>query len=216
MLTKTKDLFASSAFVNKNITVNDGAGPNRQARRRQRHIYSHMTAGQRAVVGVELIKERGWTANGAASVVCVNPAYIGLARRLGEDELEQLITGELTLAQINKEYRQRLAERRAQRRQAEHEAQVYAARKAEAQAIEALLDEVPIGHLLDRVVGRFAWPSLLEELDAQLRQRGSSLAELVVKVQGAEQVMGALDRLTAPELDDLVDDDEQEEEDEAT
>jgi hypothetical protein len=75
--------------------------------------------------------------------------------------LASLLTG-IPVATI----RQRIKARAVQ-------ADAYATRrKAEAEAIDTLLDDVSLDHLLERVVDRFDVPSLLERLDATFQRRG--------------------------------------------
>jgi hypothetical protein len=68
-------------------------------------------------------------------------------------------------------------------------------RKAEAEAIDTLLDDVPLGHLLERVIDRFDVFSMLEELNAQLRRRG--FAEFVIMAPDTEPVTIEPDYLAA-------------------
>lgn len=87
--------------------------------RRPYGSYRH-TIESRAVRAVDLV-ESGVSIKEVAAALCVCPFYVRLACNLSIADLLRLDSGELTLAEVARDYRQRLAERRAQREQAERD-----------------------------------------------------------------------------------------------
>jgi hypothetical protein len=71
-----------------------------------------LTIEARAALAVGLI-ENGWSQKDAAAALCVNDTYLRLARRLGDADRQRLARSELKLAQVHRDYYQRLADRRA-------------------------------------------------------------------------------------------------------
>jgi hypothetical protein len=86
----------------------------RQPRRRKRWGSYMGTLSQRAIAAAELVRE-GWSQKEAAATCCVNAGYVSLVRRLTPEDRVQLAHNKVTLAELYRAYRHRLAERRAQR-----------------------------------------------------------------------------------------------------
>jgi hypothetical protein len=145
-----------------------------------------------------MAEENGWSTKHAASLHCVNPTYVALVRHLGAEDRLKLVRGELKLARLYKDYQQRLAERRAQRRQAEFEAEVHTARQVELEAISACLDQVSLTRFLEQALARYGRADVLEELDVLFRRHGQDIVVVVIDVFGSERVMCTLDRATTP------------------
>jgi hypothetical protein len=182
----------------------------RQARRRRRAFYTNLSIERRAVVAVGMVRENGWTAQQAAGLCCVNPTYISLARQLSDADRVKLTCGELRLAQLWRDYRRRLAERRAQRLAAEREtrvqaerealeAQVRAQHEAQARELDSLFDCVGVDRVIDRFVGHYGLGGAFQALDVNLQQHGRDIVEVVIGSVGPERAMRALDQLTAPQ-----------------
>jgi hypothetical protein len=139
----------------------------RQGRRRRRRGGYRLSIERRAAVAAFVVKECGWSAKQAAGLLCVNQAYVGLARQLSDDDWLRLARGELKLAAVYKDHRQCLAERRAERMAAACEAEVQAEREAEVRALDdVLLGPVGIDRVVDRIVSHFGPQPLLAALDA--------------------------------------------------
>jgi hypothetical protein len=168
----------------------------RSRRRRPRASYQ-ATIERRTVIAADAVKD-GWTQKRAASVFCVNPVYVSLAGQASEDDRCRLLSGELKLAALLKDYRLRLAERRAKEADAQAWASVRADREAQAEAIHTLLDRVGVDRLLDAITDRFGFTLLFDVLDVNLKRRGRDLVEGVVAACGAERALRALDHATAP------------------
>jgi hypothetical protein len=91
--------------------------------RRRRNSY-RLPIERRAAAAARMVEFWGWVPKEAAGAFCVNPVYLNVARQLSDDDRLKLDRGELKLSHLYKDYRQRLAERRAQRLAAEREAKV--------------------------------------------------------------------------------------------
>jgi hypothetical protein len=89
----------------------NGRNPVRQPRR----CRYQLPIERRAIVAAGMVREHNWTQRQAAGLCCVNAGYVGLVQRLNEADQYKLIRGELTLARLWKDYRRRLAERKAKR-----------------------------------------------------------------------------------------------------
>jgi hypothetical protein len=102
------------------VHLNNGGEPVSQSVSPSRAAYGSYKAPieARAAVAVDLIELVGCSVQEVAAALCVNPTYVRPACNLSVGDLSQLANGELTLAQVARDYRQRLAERRAQREQA--------------------------------------------------------------------------------------------------
>jgi hypothetical protein len=166
-------------------------------RRRRRGNYCSSLE-RRAAVAAGMIEHDGWTARQAAGLVCVNPSYVSIVRHLGADDRLRVARGELKLSALYKDYRQRLAKRRAQRLADERAAKVQAERAAQVAAVDGVLESVGLDCVVGRIVERHGPRQLLEELDVALQRRGQDLAGLVVNVCPADRLMAALDMITAP------------------
>ena len=100
--------------------LNNGRGPVPQSR--QVHRSYKLPIEARAALAVDLIENGGWPLKDAAASLCVNRKYPMLARRLADADRRRLARSELKLAQVCRDYCQRLAELATQREQAEREA----------------------------------------------------------------------------------------------
>jgi hypothetical protein len=167
-------------------------------RQPRRPFYTNLSIEQRAAVAARWVDE-GWPATKAAGLACVNPTYVGLARRLNEDERSKLVSGELKLARLHKEHCQHLAERRAKRLAAEREAQMKAEREEQARVIHACLDRVGLDRLMEQIVCRFGFEAPLEELDILSRRTSRDFVEIIIATLGSERAMRTLDAMTAPQ-----------------
>jgi tRNA U54 and U55 pseudouridine synthase Pus10 len=151
-----------------------------------------------------MIVANGWTAKQAAGLLCVNPTYVGLARRLNADDRLRLARGQLRLAALYQDHPQRLAEHRAQRLAAEREAQVKAEREEQFREIDHALD-CCVGNydgtvsFVDGFIERHGPRMLFEALDVNLQRRGLDIIEVAINTIGAERAMRALDAVTAPQ-----------------
>jgi hypothetical protein len=176
-----------------------------RARSRRRRPYGSYKASieRRAVLAAGMVLEKGWTAKHAASVMCVSPTYVGLVRHLDEDGRHRLLVGDLTLAQLHRERRQHLAERRCKERDDEIEragleALMREGREEAAQRVDDVLDAVALDRVIEGIVDRFGAKPLLSDLDLVLSRQGRDIVALVTDLFGAERVWRALDRITAP------------------
>jgi hypothetical protein len=169
-------------------TQTNGRNPVRQA-----YGSYQLPIERRAVIAAGMVRENGWTRRQAAGHFCVNPAYVGLVARLGEDERLKLVRGELTLSALYHGDRQRLApERRAKRLAAKREEQT--------RRINRVLDRVGLDRVMQQIVCRFGFRSPLEELDTIARRTGRDIIEIVIDDDvGAGWAARVLDRLTAPQ-----------------
>jgi hypothetical protein len=196
---------------------NNGRNSAPQARRRRRAFYTNLSIERRAVVAAGMVRESGWTAQQAAGLCCVNPTYVSLVRQLSDADRVKLTCGELRLAQLWRDYRRRLAERRAQRLAAEREARVQAEREARVQAerearearvqaqheaqtreLDSLFDCVGVDRVIDCFVGHYGLGGAFQALDVNLQQHGRDIVEVVMCSLGPERAMRALDKLTQP------------------
>jgi hypothetical protein len=185
-------------------TQTNGRNPVRQAYGSYQHPIE-----RRAVVAAGMIKQNGWTQKQASGLLCVNPGYVGLVRRLNDEDLLKLSRRELKLSHLWKNYRRDLAERRAKRLAAERGAQVQAeceAREAlvraqhEAQTreLDSLFDCVGVDRVIDRFVGHYGLGGAFQALDVNLQRHGRDIVEVVLCSVGPERAMRALDKLTQP------------------
>ena len=175
-----------------------GPEPRRRRRRRRGDGYRAPISRVWTAIGADMCIKYGWSVRRAAAVFCSNPSYIGRAKSLSATDRARLARGELRIAELWKDYRRRLDERRAQRLAAEREAKVRAEREAQTRAIDGLLASVGIDRIVDRIINAFGPEPLLEELDVCLRRSGRDLGQLVVTVSGPDRVLHALDSITAP------------------
>jgi hypothetical protein len=153
---------------------------------------------RRAVVAAGMAEQNGWPTKQAAGLFAVNATYVDLVRHLDAGERGKVARGELKLAQLYKNYQQRLAERRAQRLAVEQEAQEQAARQAELETVHACLDQVGLTCLVDQIVARFSEAALVDCFDLVLERRGRDLVQVVINFVGADRVMRSLDQLATP------------------
>jgi hypothetical protein len=175
-------------------TQNNGRSPARQAYGSyQRPIE------QRAVVAAGMVREHNWTQRQAAGLCCVNAGYVGLVRRLNDEDRLKLSRSEVKLAHLWKDYRRDLAERRAKRLAAEREAEVRAEREEQARVIHTCLDRVGLDRLMEQIVLRFGFEAPLEELDILSRRTSRDFVEIIIATLGPERAMRTLDAMTAPQ-----------------
>jgi hypothetical protein len=144
--------------------LNTPATPRRQSHRRPYGSYK-LALEQRAVAGVRAAEANGWSTKQAAGLFTVCQPYLDLVKHLSEDDRGRLARGELTLRQLYLQYRQQLAERRAQRLAAEREAREQAEREAQTREIDSLIDRVGIDRIVDRFVDRFGCERATDVLD---------------------------------------------------
>jgi hypothetical protein len=175
-------------------TQTNGRNPVRQA-----YGSYQLPIERRAVVAAGMVKQNGWTQKQAAGLLCVNPGYVGLVRRLNDEDRLKLARRELKLARLWKDYRHDLAERRAKLLAAEREAQMKAEREEQARVIHACLDRVGLDRLMEQIVCRFGFEAPLEELDILSRRTSRDFVEIIIATLGSERAMRALDQLTAPQ-----------------
>ena len=88
--------------------------PNGRHRVRQASTY-RLPIERRAVVAAGMIEQNGWTQRQAAGLCCVNPAYVGVVRRLTGEDRAKLARREIKLSHVWRDYRRGLAEQRANR-----------------------------------------------------------------------------------------------------
>jgi hypothetical protein len=82
--------------------------------RRHRHGYC-ATIERRAAIAAGMIKESGWSTRQAAGAFCVNRTYLGLARKLSDDDRQRLAAGELKLSTLYKDHLRHLADAKLDR-----------------------------------------------------------------------------------------------------
>jgi hypothetical protein len=94
---------------------------NRRLRQSRRRCRYQLPIERRAIIAAGMVREHDWTVRQASGLMCVNPGYVALVKRLDESDHYKLIRSELTLALLWRNYRRDLAERRA-KLAAEHNA----------------------------------------------------------------------------------------------
>jgi hypothetical protein len=156
------------------VLHNNGVDPVPQSR----HPYGsyRLPIETRAALAVGLIENAGWSLKDAAASLCVNRTYLMLARSLADADRHRLACSELKLAQVHRDYCQRLAGRRAQREQT---------KRAAVEATHAQLEQSGRAR-------RFGSGSAAVLSD--------SVIETIVRDVGVDRIWRAVDRLTQPEL----------------
>jgi hypothetical protein len=141
-------------------------------RRRRRKAWGSYrgTVEQRAAAAA-LLTRQGWTVKEAAGICCVNKSYVWLAQRLSVEDRYQLSHNRLKLAELSHDYKRQLAERRTQR-------------SPEPPKPEPVADPVLA-----------KWRELQQQGDSST---DANLDRLIGRF-GADRVMAALDRVTAPQ-----------------
>jgi hypothetical protein len=140
-------------------------------RRRRRKAWGSYrgTVEQRAAAAA-LLTRQGWTVKEAAGICCVNKSYVWLAQRLSVEDRYRLSHNRLKLAELSENYKRQLAERRTQP-SPEPPKPEPVADPVLAKWRELQQGDSSTDASLDRLIGRF----------------------------GADRVMAALDRVTAPQ-----------------
>jgi hypothetical protein len=166
-------------------------------RSRQRRGSYQDSIERRAAIAVAMMRENGWSVKHTSGLFCVNRCYLDVARHLDTNGLYKLATGELRLAQLYKEYQQRLAERREQRRQAEWAAEQQAEHEEQTCVVHDCLDRVSLTRFLEQAVVRYGGADVLEELDVLFQRQGSNIVDLIISTHGAERVLRSLNSVMA-------------------
>jgi hypothetical protein len=132
-------------------------------RRRRRGWGTYIAPIERRTAGAaDMCLKHGWSVKRAASVFTCCAAYINLAKTLTDSDRAKLARGELRMAALWRDYRRRLAERRAQ---AEAAAQAEREAQARVRAVDGVLTAVGLDRVVERIVTVFGPEPLMAALD---------------------------------------------------